>query len=259
MKTYFATLILLLTLLFQLDTQAQDPAPKKDPKFFAGITLGPSFPMGKFANKNFADTTAGLAKVGPSLNVTAGYMFTPSIGVMVLFGGQENKMDPNSITSYLNQRYGDSVGTYAATKSWKTGRILAGGVFKFPLSKGEKLFFQGKILAGLLKTTYPDYNYAYGQVIPGIGNPGNYNVRVFAASTPLDWAFCYQANAGLGWQLNRHISLVGDLSYFHAEAHHKYDHYLVFNPGGTPTDHGPWQKKYEVASLNLSVGAEFYF
>jgi len=242
MKTYCTTLILLLALLSQVEIQAQTPAPKKEPKFFAGITLGPSFPMGKFANKNFSDTTAGLAKAGPSLNISAGYMLTPSVGVMVLFGGQENKMDPKSITNYLNQKYGDTVGTYASTKYWKTGRILAGGIFKFPLSKGEKLFFQGKILAGLLKTSYPGYIYAYGQVVPNVSNPGNYNVLISSSSTPLDWAFCYQANVGLGWQLNRHISLVGDLSYFHAEARHKYDHYLVLNPGGPPIDHGPWQK-----------------
>lgn len=255
------TLSLLLLYFFCIThAQGQSPAPTKDHKFFAGITLGPSFPMGKFANKNFADTTAGLAMAGPSLSISAGYMITRSIGITVLFGGQENKMDPASITHWLNQKYGDTVGTYVATKNWKTGRILAGGVFKLPLSKGEKLFLQGKILAGMLKTAYPGYTYGYGRVIPNLNVLGNYSVIDSYPSISFDWAFCYQANAGVGYQLTRRIALTGDISYFHAAPKHKFDHYLVFNPStNTFSDRGPWQMKYEVTSLNLMVGAEIRF
>lgn len=274
MKPYFTIALSLLTLSYlnihaqtqpPETSQTQSPAKahtsshKKAPKFFAGLSLGPSFPMGKFGSKNFADTAAGLAMVGPSLNISAGYMFTRMVGAMILFGGQENKMDPNAITRWLDQKYGDTVGTYASTKYWKTGRILAGGVFKIPLAGEEKLFFQGKILAGMLKTTYPGYLYAYGRIIPNLNITSNYYAQLLSGPVPFDWTFCYQANAGLSWQLTKRIALTGDISYFHADPAHKYDHYLVFNPGGAPIDHGPWQKKYEVASLNLMVGAEFHF
>jgi len=257
MKTFFTTLILLLTLLLELQVQAQAPA--KARKFFVGLSLGPSLPTGKFSNKNYQDTTAGLAQAGPSLSISAGYMFTRSVGLMLMLGAQENKQDTGSITSYLKQQYGDTIGTSVTTHNWKIARILAGGIFELPLPGSEKLFFQAKILAGVLKTTFPGYVYRYGIIIPNFNNPNNYSISASYGDIPLNWAFCYQANAGLGWKLTRRISLIGDVSYFHAEAVHKYDHYLHFSASNPPVDTGPWERKYGISSLNLMAGAEIKF
>ena len=257
MKLFFKISLLALVFFSIARTQAQSTPPKKDRKFFAGLSLGPSFPTGKFANKNFNDTTAGLAQAGPSLNVSAGYMFTRSVGVVVYVGGQENKQDAGAIARSLKEAHGDTVSTGAWTNNWKIARIMAGGIFKWPV--GEKFFFQAKGLLGLLKTSLPGYSYGIGQVIPNIYNPSNYNEIGVTAKIPLNWAFCYQANAGLGWKLSKRISLTGDISYYHADTKHHFDHYLRFNPNGTFYDSGPWDLKYAISSVNLAAGAEITF
>jgi hypothetical protein len=258
MKPLF-TIILSLLILSNLRAQVttQSTTSPKEHRFFAGLSLGPSFPAGKFANKNFNDTTAGLARPGPSLSISAGYMFTRSVGVVVSLGGQENKQDAGAIASSVKQANGDTVSTSAWTNSWKIARIMAGGIFKWPV--GGKFFFQAQGLVGVLKTSLPGYIYGIGQAIPNINNPSNYSIIASTAKTPLNWAFCYQANAGLGWRLTKRISLVGDISYSHAAPIHKYDHYLVFTPGGGFYDRGPWQRKYVISSVNLMAGAEIQF
>lgn len=275
MKPLFAVILSLLILSnLRAQIQAQTPAPSsipasqtttssqqaaspKEHRFFAGLSLGPSFPTGKFANKNYSDTTAGWAQPGPSFNLSAGYMLTRSVGIVLLLGAQENKQDANTITSHLKQQYGDTVRSTVTTNNWKIARILAGGLFKLPVSESGKLFFQAKVLAGVLKTSAPAYSYAYGQ--PQYFVTYGYSVYATIGSVPLNWAFCYQGNAGLGWRLTKRISLVGDVSYFHAAPVHKYDHYLIFTPGGGFYDRGPWQKKYIISSVNLMAGAEITF
>jgi hypothetical protein len=256
MRSFVTVSAFIAALLLNTHVKAQ----KTDPKFFAGVSFGASFPTGKFAGKNQQDTIAGLAKPGPSLSISLGYMFTPKIGVAVLFGGQENGQDAGSFGNTLRQEYGDSVLYKVTTHYWKTGRILAGPVFKIPMTKDKKLVFESKILAGILKTSTPAYSYAYGfsNLYPGYPF---YTNSVTFGSIPMNTAFCYQLNAGLEYRITKMISLVSDLSYFRAAPLYKFAHYYYnFNlTNGTFSDRGPYQRKFDVSTVNAMVGAEIRF
>jgi len=258
MKLLCTISLLLLLSLLTTRSQAQSPqpaSPEKSRKFFVGLSLGPSFPTGKFAGKNYQDTTAGLAQPGPALAISGGYMFTRSIGAVLLVGGQINKTDAGAIASGIAQRNGDTVRTEASAHNWKSARLMGGMVFKLPLTPSGKLSFQARILAGALKTSVPGYSYSMS--LPAYGNfPYETGTK---GDVSLNWAFCYQATTGLSWKLSKRISLVGDISYYHADTKHHYDHYLHFSPGGTFYDSGPWDLKYSISSVNLSAGAEISF
>lgn len=232
--------------------------------FSAEVLLGPSIPVGKFADKSVntlgASEASGWAKMGPALQVAFNYHIKPAYGITLLFGGQENKQDASALNEMVKQYYPNGDRYTVSTKSWKSWKMLAGGFFRAPLSDAGKWYFQGKLLAGMLKTSVPAYSYSAYTTINGSIMPLGSGSH---SGPTLPWSFCYQLDAGLGWQFSKKLSLLLDVSYFHAEPIWKYTLYVIIPPpitvpppngGGTPT-----QTKVPVSGLNIMAGMGFRF
>jgi hypothetical protein len=235
--------IFLLLLLFGLiRTQAQ----KRSSAWSAGFSIGPSFPIGHFASKNYHSEEAGNAATGIGAEVTGGYAFNRSFGMVLLAGGQDNANNP------ILYQSGSAPApvplpmteTNAHFPHWKIVRILAGGVYTRPFSSREKLFLQIRLLAGVLKTNIPGYR---DDVFLGRSGP----VHIEVPELHMSWSLSYQADAGLKWKLSERTFLVACAGYSGARPVYPYFStlsgfvYRTFRPRTVP-----------ITSIYLRAGVE---
>jgi hypothetical protein len=63
-------------------------AQKKQPKFLTELSVGPSFPLGRFAETSYNDKSEipGFAKTGLGAHLSVGYYLNKSIGVLLSSG-----------------------------------------------------------------------------------------------------------------------------------------------------------------------------
>jgi hypothetical protein len=75
---------------------------------------------------------------------------------------------------------------------------------------------------------------------------------------PLPWSFCYQLEAGIGWQITAKIFISTSLGYFHSSPNRKYTAYsfTTFPPTGSGKS---YDTHYPISSLNILAGVGYRF
>lgn len=246
-------ILTVIPILYALQIQAQ----KIDSKFSVEFSMGASIPTGKFADKSYGSNVfldnqpSGLAKTGLGLNLSLGYRISKSIGIMVLLGGSQNKQAASSFQDYLKNEYGNNIKTAIVTNSWLIGKILAGGFINLPLSTDGKLMLQPKLLAGICKTTTPQYSYA---AVDENGNMLSDNLT--KSKEHPGWAFCYQAGTTLKYRVSTKMYFLFDLNYFNGVPGIKYSYNPNFPSPGASVQA---QRKYHVAAVNALLGIGINF
>lgn len=252
-------LVLLTSFLFAtIILQAQ----QKLPKFFAQLSVGPSFPLGKFADKSYTfavnnDEPEGLAKTGLSIQASSGYHLSKTAGLLFLSGYSEHAQKASGYNEYIKQVI-LSAGVMTSkvdvnTTSWKIVKLMAGGFLNTPLTPDEDLVLVTKITAGVCKTAVPEYNFK-GHVTDGITTfSGTFN------KTSLSWAFCYQVSMGLKYKLNDRLHLLLDVNSFNATLKKEYTFDPPPYPNGNPNLNTYQKVKYKLAELNALIGIGMNF
>ena len=219
-------------------------------KFYAELSVGPSFPIGKFANKDYMDSSAGFATLGVAANVSFGYQLNNKISVLFSIGGSQHAQDEEARELKGGPGMGGSVTTDVDAEKWKAIKLMLGARLSSPVSFPGKISFYTDISAGICKTAIPEYS--------GIVYVNNMLSGSFTyGEIKLPWSFCYQIGAGLKYGLNEKIYLVGNLNYFDsAPVHHGMKNINPPNPAGP---YAPFETKYHLSTINVSVGAGIYF
>jgi hypothetical protein len=237
----------LLVVLFLISTALQ--AQKKAPRYIAEIYGGPSIPVGQFADKAYSlgssdKEPSGLAVTGYAVNASVGYYVKKSIGIMLMGGISVNPQTVDPYIEYFKQVISTTSTIKANANKWKAVKIMAGGFYSKPLGSLSKCLFVTKLAAGVCKTAVPGYSYSfYNQT----GLPYSFG-EVGKMSLP--WAFCYQAGAGLQFNLNKMLHIVFDVSYFNAKPKNKFEYTSFPSPGGLIAT----ETKYSLASVNALAG-----
>jgi hypothetical protein len=232
-------------------------AQQKQAKFFAQLSGGPSFPLGKFADKSYTfavnnNEPEGLAKTGLSLQASLGYHLSKTAGLLFLSGYSEHAQEASGYKEYMKQVI-LSAGLITnnvdvKTTSWKIVKLMAGGFLNTPLTSDEDLVLVTKVTVGACKTAIPEYSFK-GYVTDGITTfGGTFN------KTSLSWAFCYQVSMGLKYKLNNRLHLLLDVNSFNATAKKEYTFDPPPSPNGTPNGITYQKVKYKLAELNALVG-----
>ena len=219
-------------------------------KLSVAIQLGPSFPVGKYGSKDYKDTAAGFAKTGGAVSISFNYPLANKISATLLIGGSMNKQDESSMTQRMNERMFQGTESKVSTTSWKIIKLLAGPAIQLPLSSSGKLFSSSKLLAGIAKTSIPEY-----RGITYYNNTPNGNFWVGKISLP--WTFCYQISTGFNMQINKRIFFLTEVNFFNSTpVHHTQKNINFPNPAGP---YVPVDNKYSLASLNIMAGVSFSF
>lgn len=198
------------------------PAPLHRWSFEA--TGGGAFPAGAFANTEKDDPKSGPVHTGSIFELGGTYHLNHHWGVALLAGAQH---DNSHVDNFIipGPPVPDVVVpgplTYGATyppagpQHWSMTRILAGGVYTFPLNKKKDLTLLFRALAGIQKTHTSQYEYL-------LEKPNQTAFADFPARH-LAWAFAYQADAGLQWKVYRRWSLLALAGYSGSRPAYKQD------------------------------------
>jgi opacity protein-like surface antigen len=249
---------LLIGFLFMVGVlQAQ----RKPSKLFVELSLGPSFPLGQFAEKSYngpnEEDQPGMASTGLAANVTVGYYLKENFGLLLTAGYSSNKQKEQGYREYMAKAQ-TAPFTYidVDTDKWKMYKVMGGGFFVTQLVE-DKLNLVTKLSAGICKTDIPGYSWA----IQGSGMGGlNYSMGRFG-KTKLPTTFCYQVGLGLQYKLTRHIHVLFDVNSFNATAKKDFTTYFgaepVFAPG--PAVPITVNRNFRFGSVNALLGIGLRF
>lgn len=249
MKKTVALLAVFVLLTFLLHAQ------QKQSRFFTELTFGPSFPIGKFADKTHSEITeenpSGFAKTGIAVNLSLGYYLNGSVGLLLSSGYSTYAQDWSGYHRYLkslpNTNIYPNVEVDAA--NWKVIKIMGGGFFVTSLTSNDKLNLLTKLTAGVCKTAVPELNFTAYKEDGEVLNRSAWN------KTDLSWTLCYQVSVGLQYKLTNKLNLLLDINSFNATPHKEYtfENYLVYGGRMTQT------KKYKISTVNAMAGIALNF
>ena len=224
-------------------------AQKKQPKFLAELTAGPSIPIGKFASTSNANNKAsGYAKPGWGGQLSLGYYLNRSFGLLLSTGYTTHQQDQQARKDVLKSR-GNTV-VRIDSENWKALNVMAGGFFITPLTSGSKLRLFTKLTAGVCETGIPrEQWFGYSNT----GRPAYY----YDEKITMCWAFCYQGSVGLQYKLNQKWYVLLDASYFNAIPKQEVTYYVSSRPVAQVGPTGRYVtevNKYELSTINALVG-----
>jgi len=239
-------------------------AQTKQKNFFAEVSAGPSFPIGKFAEKTsnglMEKDPVGFANLGLAANVTVGYYINRSIGVLLIGGYSENRQNASSYEDYLRRYW---LGGYTTidteTNKWKVKKAMGGIFWITPLTASSKIKLLTKLTAGICKTAIPGYSYNAFSSGPG----GTYRRATgYMSKTVLKSSFCYQVSVEGQYKLNDKLYALLDINCFNG-APEKTMTYNTNEPLPTSTGY-PYQfrtekRAYRLGSVNALLGLGLSF
>jgi hypothetical protein len=215
-------LLLTISLVSIITCHAQD-------KGYVAVSMGPSFPVGGFANKDLADESAGAATTGAIFDISFAYKLGKNFGLSALLRGQANPIDNKDIEKQLNQT-GDSWNVDKTV--WSSGGILFGGYGSFPIS--SKVSFDTRAMIGVMNTACPELNVT----LEGTGGEVWINQSSVSAAS-----FAYLIGGGIKYDVGKKICLLVNIDYLSSKPEFT-DVEITSSDGSAP----------QIATVSQSIG-----
>ena len=92
-------LILSILLFAIMDIYSQNNLDKG----YLSLTIGPSFPVGGYAKKDFKDMASGFAKAGGTINISYYRLMGKKTGITATLLGQINPLNTSTIAQIFDQ------------------------------------------------------------------------------------------------------------------------------------------------------------
>ena len=258
-KTFLLTTFVLV---FSI-TKAQDYVrpyseipPSGNTKFNICFSMGTATPIQDFASTNvknsFWDFSSpdsvrlqGFAKQGFHFNISASYLFSDNLGIMVCFGGNVNSFDEGAFSSAIGYPTTNTSGNYF------TGEYLIGPYLSFPV--GCKFHIKINALIGLVANSYPVLDVA-------LSDTTTY-VRELTKGKGLGFNF----GLGLEYSVNSTISILLNSNYTYADiSYSSWTETLTYSiPGYYPLtltrQHPTDATSMSTGIIKSTIGIEFKF
>jgi hypothetical protein len=221
-----------------------------DQQFRVGLVAGAAFPVGNFSSvPKDSSVIQSAAKPGPAVALSLSYQFKKSLfGVEILAGWQQNNVNNEALEQFVKDQLPVGSQVFVKSDNWHIWKFLAGPTIELPMKPAGRTSLDFGILAGVLKTTIPGYEF-------GIASPdGSQRSFVSYAPVSIPVAFCYQLNAGINYRINRSLYLNGMLSFMHANAVHSYTLYLDPPYYTKPVN---MSDSYPISTLNVILGISY--
>ncbi|WP_131537165.1 outer membrane beta-barrel protein [Pedobacter nototheniae] len=213
-------------------------------KSFIGISVGPSFPVGDFANKNAYDVNSGLASIGGFLNINYGYKFSDNFGAIAILRGSIHGVDSQSLKNGYSLPDGSGGSLSYEAGTWKSGGLLVGLFQGFSLNDSKNFVFELKGAIGVQSTSTPSLKIRGN--IPGFGSFEGNQESISATS------FAYLLGIGLNYGLGNNLTLKFHGDYSGSNPNFKD---VVLNPSSdTKTN-----SQQNIGTIDVGVGLALSF
>jgi hypothetical protein len=190
---------IILCLVLSSVTNAQDL--DEQPKFYIGVSYGPSIAVGDFEDKNVDNSDAGFAENGHKLDIFGGYFITKNITITGIFRYQSFDTDISNIIEDFNAQNPEDDLT-AASEEWRTYALFAGIAYEVKLTRNFSLF--PRLGLGPLLVTNPS--------VSAIISRGEEASNVDRGSET-DIGLGYEVGVGLRKNLGRRFALTPMLTF----------------------------------------------
>lgn len=250
-KNIFALLILFLTVNF-LNAQSKninDCDGCKGDVGFVNFLMGPSIPIGNFADKSITNSNAGFADVGSKVELNAGFHLTPIISANFKAFYSINGFDIASYTNALSQ---NSPGTVwkTAGRSYDIYGGLVGLSYSYP--RLGKFVADFKAMGGLMQISSSAFNVAnnIGESLSG---------NKFSATS-----FAYLVSLGGSYPIGDLIDLTGSFEYLGSRPEMQNNNLAINTPPKLTTVTNPVNTslsnvRQDVSLLTINLGVRLKF
>lgn len=202
------------------------------------FTLGPSFPIGDFANKNYDYVNSGMANTGAMFDICIAHKVgNGKFGITGMLRGQSNPIDVLSIS----RSFASDIPGYkwtAESDGWSASSYMLGAYGTFPIS--EKAFFEPRTMIGFMAVRCPSLS------ITGTNSGSEMWLR---QSSIYSGSFAFLIGAGVKIDLGEKIYLISNLDYLGSNAQF-IDVETVSSNGKRYFD--SWSQS--IRTINLSLG-----
>jgi len=168
------------------------------------FSVGPAFPTGQFASKDFLSESSGLAKTGGAVSINYTKFVSANFGITVCVQAQHNSMD----VDVLEKEFGNSLTDFPVwsfdPRSWLYGALLLGGTGQFAMDKKNKFMLITKAMAGVAFAKSP------GMAGKSVTATGLASVEQ-NKKTATGFAYC--VGAGINYSISESVFLTSSLTY----------------------------------------------
>lgn len=258
MKKYFFVAAFLITNIFIVAAQT------KTSKFSAAVNFGGCLPVGKFAAKNFPDSSTSYAKFGIGGNVSMEYKIRPKLNMVLNLAWQQNATNNDAVSADANKLSNDTTFFAYNIRKWQMVKILVGVSYQVPIKPLKRTFFTTKILAGVMNAWVPK-----SAVASVVYSP----TRSMIVSTyyseysrkEIKITLAYSLGIGIKTYISKSIFIQGSVEYAHATAkvigpkRTAMLAPLIFSSGTPPIFPTPTYYHQQLNTINFNAGIGIQF
>ena len=211
-------LILCILLLAIINIYSQNNAERE----YFSFTVGPSFPLGGYAKKDFKNVASGFAKTGGNVNISYYRLMGKKTGITATLLGQINPLNASAIAQAFDQSpfnsfsFGSQPGQpvpsngtiypnwHVDNSSWKIAALMFGGYGEFNSGNGSKISFFTRALIGALYASSPSLK---------ASSITDTAAAYLTQSSGSAVGFSFLLGAGIKYKLTSRISLLSGIEY----------------------------------------------
>lgn len=170
----------------------------KGDRGYVSFALGPSIPLGSFADNNINSKSSGFAETGSKMELNAGYLVSQTFDITAKMFYSVNGYDVEPMKKKLAVENPGIIWTTTG-RTWDIYGGLIGVNYSHPLN--NKLTGDVKLLTGLMNSSTPQ------MIVTGSDGSKITESKISATS------FVYLLSAGGHYPLGRLIDITGSLEY----------------------------------------------
>lgn len=226
-------MVLSIMMFYGIQSFAQEKEKTEKSKFFVGVTIGVSAPVGVFGSTDTASIHSGLARAGYNLNLNAGYQIKDHFGLAANIFYSRFKLDQTSVEKYIG--VGSVSDVNASADHWQYLGLEVGP--KATVLVSDNVFVDFKGLLGFAYANMPVYRFEL-QGLPSLA---------VVTSEEWNYTFTWRLGAGLRYNFTKGACFLANADYNYMRPIWRYD---VPGNGGTVRIND----EQRIGSLDLNVG-----
>jgi hypothetical protein len=242
---------------------------------YLDFTIGPSFPIGAYGQKDVSNNSSGVAKTGEFLKISYVHLLNKNFGLSVGIHAQRNPLDTKAFeTSMSNQTFHEGViltstssptptptqfpsykyGNWKFDKNaWLFGSLSVGGYAQVSPKQSKNLVITAKAMVGAIYATSP--------TISGKSTSDTAMAQIKQSSASA-FGLTYSVLGGLKFKLTNKIHLLTQVEYLgtsellfkHIHTSFTTIHYVNGTPGSWSNGKSLESGKQRIASINVNFG-----
>ena len=239
MKKFF-TILLLCILVSTTAAQRRVSLSRSPEKFYLGASVGPSFPLNDFAEKD-VNQISGYARTGYRLELYGGINILGIFGFGITGFLNINGTDPEKLRNKLNAEYPGS-NWQIDSKNWTLYGGLGGVNFHYPIN--DRTSFHVKLMGGYLRAESPEFRFTSGI--------SEYKIESKTASS-----LSYMTMLGFNYYLDQNVSLTLDFEFLGSKPNFDYVRTSA-NINGNVTESSTSFSR-NMSAFNIALGFKYSF